>query len=109
MTNGGTPEGKKLCEICGLGRLDREFLAIDKLSTFMATDIKSDKELEKLFIEAGCECLVRLHDAAAMHNTKESLASALPLLRKYLGVEMRHDFMMPDILDKLRQKFEMEN
>jgi len=108
VTNGGTPEGKRLHEICGLGRFDREFLAIDKLSTFMATDIKSDKELEKLFLEAGCGCLIELHDKVAILNTKEDMASAMPLLKKYFGVDSRWDFLMPDSLEKFRRKFEGE-
>jgi len=108
LTNGGTPEGRKLHEICGLGRLDREFLSIDKLSTFMATDLKSDKELERLFLEAGCDCLLELHDKAAYLVHKIGIESALPALRKYFGLESKRDFMTPDLLDKFRRRFEVE-
>jgi len=108
VTNGGTPEGRRLQEICGLGRLDREFLAIDKLSTFMATDLRSDKEVERLFLEAGCECLIQLHDAAAGFNMKEGMPSAMEKMRKYFGLDSKHDFMMPDLLDKFSQRFEEE-
>ena len=108
MTNDGTPEGRRLREICGLGRLDREFLSIDKLSTFIATDMKCDKELEELFLEAGCGSLLELREDVEGINTKEGMASSLPMLRKYLGLDSKGDFLTPDPLEKFRRKFEME-
>ena len=37
VTNNGTPEGKKLAQITGLQKLDKKYLALDKLSTFMTS------------------------------------------------------------------------
>src|SRR5450759_1287872 len=39
ITNNGTPEGQKLTELTGLGKLDKKYLAIDKLSSFIKSDI----------------------------------------------------------------------
>ncbi len=103
ITNGGTPEGRKLQELSGIKRLDREFLGIDKLSTFVSSDIKSNKDLESLFREAGCECLFELRDRVEMRKD-ENLASTLPLLSKYFGVGSKGDFMTPDPVAMLRKK-----
>lgn len=51
ITNGGTPEGQRLQELSGIKRMDREFPAIDKLSTFVSADIRANRELESLFCE----------------------------------------------------------
>jgi len=109
ITNSGTPEGKKLQEISGIGRLDKEFLAIDKLSTFMASDIRSNKELESLFLEAGCGCLLDLHDREKNADENESMTSSLTMLMKYFGVGEKEDFLAPDPIDRLRAKFAVES
>ena len=43
LTQNGTPEGDKLEEICGLGKLDKKYLAIDKLSAFMTSGIGANE------------------------------------------------------------------
>ncbi len=62
ITNTGTPEGQKLGKITGLQMLDKKYLAIDKLSTFMDSDIKDNKEVQKIFEKAGCRCLIELYE-----------------------------------------------
>lgn len=102
LTNDGTPEGECLARVSGIGRLEREFLAIDRLSTFVANDIRSDGEVAKVFVEAGCECLLELHDAVRGINTKEGMASAMPLLKKYLGAENRNALPTPETADEVK-------
>lgn len=104
ITNSGTPEGKKLQEISGIRRLDKEFLAIDKLSTFIASDIRSNKELESLFLEAGCGCLLELHDREKDDYEDEGMTSSLTMLMKYFGVGAEQDFLAPDPISKLRAR-----
>lgn len=104
VTNSGTPEGKKLQEISGVGRLDREFMAIDKLSTFIRADIRNDKGLEALFAEAGCGCLFELHDKVKDMTTEDEDSSVLHFLMKYFGVGEKHDFLMPDPLERWQKK-----
>lgn len=60
VTNNNTPEGQKLERITGLKKLDKKFLGIDKLSTFMASDIEKNEEARGIFISAGCQCLLDL-------------------------------------------------
>jgi hypothetical protein len=60
ITNNGTPEGKKLHEMFGLQKADKKYLGIDKLSTFLNSDIKDNKTLEKLFCDAGCGDLFKV-------------------------------------------------
>ncbi|HSC37916.1 MAG TPA: hypothetical protein VLD19_08605, partial [Chitinophagaceae bacterium] len=57
LTHNGTPEGEKLNKLIGLKKEDKEWLNIDKLSTFLNSDITRDARLRQLFIEAGCEPL----------------------------------------------------
>lgn len=100
ITNGGTPEGRRLQQVAGLGRLDREYLAIDRLSTFAKVDIREDKHLEALFTEAGCGCLFALHDELKRRTDQEEDLSVMHMLTKYLGIREKHDFMAPDILER---------
>lgn len=109
ITNSGTPEGKKLHEISGIRRLDKEFLAIDKLSTFIASDIRSNKELESLFLEAGCGCLLELHDREKDDYEDEGMTSSLTMLMKYFGLGEKEDFLAPDPIAKLRAKFAVDS
>ena len=54
ITNTGTPEGEKLARITKLKKLDKKYLAIDKLSTFHYSDISVNKEVKQIFIDSGC-------------------------------------------------------
>ncbi len=58
ITNNGTPEGKRLNELTGLSKLDKKYLTIDKLSSFMNSDISHNNQLKTLFTQAGCSCLL---------------------------------------------------
>jgi hypothetical protein len=84
LTQNGTPEGQKLQAVTGLGKLDKEFLAIDKLSTFHATDIEANEEIKQLFIAAGCGSLFEFKPAYLL---KDKLGANYPLadrIRHYL-------------------------
>jgi hypothetical protein len=60
LTNNGTPEGKKLHANIGIMKEDKIYLTIDKLSTFVNSDIASNERLKQVFIDAGCESLFRI-------------------------------------------------
>ncbi|MFC2138245.1 hypothetical protein ACFLTE_08730 [Bacteroidota bacterium] len=60
LTNNGTPEGQKLEQLSGLKKIDKQYLAIDKLSTFQVSDLADNKELRELFEEAGCGSLFKI-------------------------------------------------
>ena len=70
ITNSGTPEGNKLEQICGLKKQDKQYWAIDKLSTFVESDISENSKLKNLFIEAGCGDLFTFKDQFELNSTQ---------------------------------------
>ena len=60
ITNDGTPEGVKLKKKTGLESLDKQYWAIDKLSTFVNMDFRKNKVLKKIFEECGCDHLYKI-------------------------------------------------
>lgn len=89
VTNNGTPEGQKLGSNTRLQKLDKKYLAIDKLSTFMTSDVGKDENVKKIFIDSGCQCLLDLyaHHSIAI-NTPEHFDSEF--LLKYIDYEKEH-------------------
>ncbi|WP_320053617.1 hypothetical protein [uncultured Acetobacteroides sp.] len=53
ITNSTTPEGDMLDKLTGLQKLDKQYLGIDKLSTFMALETNNTKELAATFESAN--------------------------------------------------------
>jgi hypothetical protein len=72
VTNNGTPEGQLLEKNTGLQKLDKKYLAIDKLSTFMSSDIAKNPEVQKIFQDAGCQCLMDLYQTTEGMRVEES-------------------------------------
>ncbi len=62
ITNNGTPEGKKLSKLTGMQAMDKKFLAIDKLSTFLSYKINDNAFVKKIFVKAGCGHLLEIKD-----------------------------------------------
>lgn len=58
ITQEGTPEGMLLNKLTGFKKLDKSHLCIDKLSTFVNSDIASKPELAKLLQDANLGHLV---------------------------------------------------
>ncbi len=85
LTNNGTPEGKKLHNLIGLQKADKEFLRIDKLSTFVNSDIKENEKLKTLFCEAGCGDLFQL-DKTVLDNSDKKEITCAEYLTQYLGL-----------------------
>ena len=61
VTNSSTPEGRKLDTLTGLKKLDKQFLGIDRLSTYLALDVNKSPELVSIFQEAGLEELLMIN------------------------------------------------
>jgi hypothetical protein len=87
LTHNGTPEGDKLEEICGLGKLDKKYLAIDKLSAFMVSGIGQNEELNQIFKKAGCEGLLHLYEKFNIMSEKDTQQATSDLLVKFLGLD----------------------
>ena len=61
LTHEDTPEGERLKKIMGSEREDTKYWALDRLSTFIASDIHKNERLKGKFIEAGCGSLFRIN------------------------------------------------
>ena len=57
ITSNGTPEGDRLKQLTGLQMLDKKYLAIDKLSSFVSKEVMENEEIRKIFDKAGCSDL----------------------------------------------------
>lgn len=91
LTQNGTPEGDKLEEICGIGKLDKKYLAIDKLSAFMTSGIGINEELNQIFKKAGCDELLLLYDKFNKLLLKDTQQNTSDLLIKFLGLDSIRD------------------
>lgn len=87
ITNTGTPEGQLLEKNTGLQKLDKKYLAIDKLSTFMSSDIGDNRELQKIIDESGCHCLIELYKRIKKTIIKEGSHITDDILISYLNKE----------------------
>ncbi len=90
VTNNGTPEGKKLQKLVGLAKLDKAYLGIDRLHTFISSDIKENQQLTDLFSQAGCGGLFRLGYSWMVGSDKKQVACA-DRLTYYLGLQQKDD------------------
>ncbi|MBP1638774.1 MAG: hypothetical protein H6Q17_357 [Bacteroidetes bacterium] len=66
VTNNGTPEGRKLYELYGLGKLDKKYLMLDKLSSYIRSDIGNNEKLKSLFEQIGCAGLLNIEEDVQM-------------------------------------------
>lgn len=85
ITNNSTPEGQLLEKIHGIKKLDKKYLAIDKLSTFLDHDIGSNNELRKIFVDVGCESLIVLYDKLSNFRSEDNHQSPIEFMLKYLS------------------------
>ncbi len=60
LTHTGTPEGKKLAALTGLGKWDQKYLAFDNLLALANSDILSNEQTREIFRKAGCGGLLKL-------------------------------------------------
>lgn len=58
LTNDGTPEGQKLNEILGTVKKDKEYTRLDRLSTYLTSDVKDDEVLSDILKKSDCESLI---------------------------------------------------
>jgi len=87
LTNNGTPEGNKLEELLGLQKEDKKYLGIDKLDTFIRSDIDQNNELKKIFIKAGCGDLFKLKEHAP--DIADTKLHCSQYILQYLGLDKK--------------------
>jgi hypothetical protein len=100
LTQNGTPEGNKLVELYGLGKLDKSFLAMDKLSTFLTTDMCSDSNLSEIFQQAGCQYLLDIYDNKKIKDMSYDHIKEFNVneIIKYLGLDDKRSYLYKDII-----------
>jgi hypothetical protein len=90
ITNNGTPEGDRLAALTKLKKLDKEYLTLDKLSAFYASDIADTPEVKQLFLDAGCTDLFNVSPTILSDNTldhKKPLAEKIKAYLTYTNAE----------------------
>lgn len=63
------------------------YLAIDKLSTFLFSDITSNDRIKQLFIDAGCESLFKIQKGHFASFENNSTTSKAEMIEKYLQLD----------------------
>ncbi|MDR1154911.1 MAG: hypothetical protein LBL04_09365 [Bacteroidales bacterium] len=101
ITHIGTPEGRKLAAITGLGKLDQKYLAFDNLLTLVNSDILSNEEAKEIFIHAGCgELLDLCRVIRDSKNFWEVSEQEKPLAEKFLNyIKSAKEEISDEILD----------
>jgi hypothetical protein len=61
VTNTSTPEGDKLDKLSGMAKIDKEYLGIDRLSTFLAISPNDAPELKALLEKASLGYLLKMN------------------------------------------------
>ena len=87
LTHNGTPETDKLQATMGLMKEDISYLGIDKLSTFLLSDIANNDRLKQLFIDAGCECLFKFDRAMYKPFEEKTPISKAEAIARYLQLD----------------------
>jgi hypothetical protein len=100
MTNHTTPEGSLLHQQLGLEILDKQYLGIDRLSTFVHSDILQHEDICELFRHAGCSSLIelcdKLKDDVLWKQDSEQIKLATRM-REYLKKgEPEEEWTLPD-------------
>lgn len=90
LTNNGTPEGKKLHKNTGLMKEDKMFLAIDKLSTFVTSDIVKNEHIRDIFIKAGCESILGINKGLSLFPEDYKEQQLAGLIGSYLNTSRSH-------------------
>lgn len=84
LTHDGTPEGNKLNNSTGLKKEDQKYLAIDKLSAFIHSDISQHPIIKEIFIKAGCQSLFEIDDEIIYSQETLKEKSNAALIAQYL-------------------------
>lgn len=82
LTMNGTPEGDNLYNHLKLSRYDKEYLKLDKLETFVQSDLQDDPKLRDIFSKCGCEHLFKMTN----ETFERPLVGFADYIRKYLQI-----------------------
>jgi len=96
ITNNGTPEGDKLNELLKINRNDKDYLAINKLSTFLKMNSQDVDEIKDLFAAAGCETLFDMRSKLDCEIFELDEQPYQGKIKNYLAVDNSDDFTFFD-------------
>ncbi|MEI6854063.1 MAG: hypothetical protein WCL06_14550 [Bacteroidota bacterium] len=91
LTNDGTPEGRMLHANTGLSKADKEYLKLDKLSTFLSPDIHNSENIKNIFTQAGCQSLFNLKAEFDSRNIMLRKPASASLIEDYLLLNEKKD------------------
>jgi len=98
LTQSGTPEGQLLWKNTGLQKLDTKYLVMDKLSSFMYSDIGENVRIRKILQDSGCQGLLDLYAIINKSGTRHPNHSISSMMLDYLGIS---DHLFPEDLNDL--------
>ena len=71
--------------------LDKKYLAIDKLSSFMNSDLDKNEKVRQLLKDSGCECLINLYETTKMLVVNNKKGYNFNLMLSYLNKNEGYD------------------
>ncbi|TAJ09020.1 hypothetical protein DMA11_20895 [Marinilabiliaceae bacterium JC017] len=102
ITNDCTPEGQLLKAFTGMQKMDKKYWEIDKLSTFVMSDIKDHAVLRELFEKIGCGHLFEIQESHLYGVNKTAQADSLMAFieqNKELDKEMMHQYLDEELVE----------
>jgi hypothetical protein len=90
LTMDGTPESRLLrSKLSIVDKYERERVSLDRLSTFLLTDVHEDKALRKALTECGCGHLFEMAERVPIAEAGRGQARAIrEYLRAYKGIHL---------------------
>jgi hypothetical protein len=85
ITNNGTHEGDKLAQITKMQKMDKEYLAIDKLSAFYESDLLENPVVKQLFTDAGCVDIFEIDPAMLVKKEQDNKRPLAEKILSYLN------------------------
>lgn len=86
ITNSGCPEGDRLDRELAIGKLEKEYTGLDKLSTFVYSDLRDDTSIRKIFDNVGIGYLFDL-EPEMFGSEKQKLSGFAADFRNYILLE----------------------
>jgi hypothetical protein len=87
LTMDGTPEGQNLWKKLHLSKRDKQYTGLDRLSTYVLSDMRDDPELVAVFEDCGCAHLFSMTEEEL---TDRQVRGSAADVRKYLGDRLDH-------------------
>jgi hypothetical protein len=109
ITHNGSPEGEKLRRNARLKKDDIPFLELDRLSTFMTTELQENKHIKQYFAEAGMKSIFDLHKILTDKNISITKHANTTLIEDYLGIDLTREFIEEETDEEEQSESESES